>query len=169
MLQDSVHLCDVSRQNEQGAIRMVKKRIAEGLGNLNVAYPDQASAERRKKAAKGPRLLVVGDRAIVDSLRSAFDEPPDVVRASKLDETFDLLRSSRADVVIVDQDVLDQGEAGADPQANSSDAPVIWRALSPEAVGTLGEFLKAVAQAGRSGTAPQGCCRTAGVAEDQTH
>jgi hypothetical protein len=148
---------------------MDKKRLAEGLGNLNIAYPDQASAKRRKKAGKGPRLLVVGDRAAtVDSLQSAFDEPTDVVRASSPDETFHLLRSDRADVVVVDRNVLDQGEAGADPQGNSSDAPIIWRALSPEAVGTLGALLKAVAKAGQSGASPDGHCQTAAVTDDET-
>jgi ABC-type amino acid transport substrate-binding protein len=147
---------------------MVKKRIAEGLGNLNIACPYEVSAKRSKKAGKGPHLLVVGDRGTVDSLQSAFDEPPDVEWANSPDETFHLLRSGRADVVVVDRNVLDQGEAGVDREGNSSDTPVLWLALSPEAVGTLGKLLKAVAKAGQSGASPQGHCQTAAVAEDET-
>jgi DNA-binding NarL/FixJ family response regulator len=146
---------------------MAKKQIVEGLGSRSVVQPDRAGAERRS-GAKRPRLLVVGDKAVVDSLQSVFEELPDVVRASSPEETFQLLRSARADIVVLDRNTLDQGDAGADLQASSSDAPVIALALSPEAVGTLGDLLKAVATAGQPDATPQGHCQASAKADDET-
>src|ERR1700752_3961536 len=96
MLRDSVHLCDVGRQNERGAIGMAKKQITRGLESPAIAYPDRSRAELRRSATTRTRFLVVADRALVDSLRSVFEEPPDVVRAGSPDETFHLLRNGRA-------------------------------------------------------------------------
>jgi hypothetical protein len=146
---------------------MAKKQIVEGLGSRNVAQPDRAGAERRS-GAKRPRLLVVGDKAAVDSLQSVFEEPPDVVRAGSAEETFHLLRSARADIVVVDQSTLGQGDAGVGPQEISSDAPLVWLALSPEAVGTLGDLLKAVATAGQPDVTPRGHRQTPAKADDET-
>jgi hypothetical protein len=169
MLRDSVHSCDVGRQNERGARGMAKKQVTTGLESATIAYQDRSGAEHRRSAGNRTRFLVVGDRAIVDSLRSVFEEPPDVVRAGSPDETFHLLRNGRADIVVVDQKILDQGEAGADPQENSSDTPIIWLALSPEGVGTLGDLLKAVAKAGQSGASLREPCQTVVEVENETH
>jgi hypothetical protein len=147
---------------------MAKKQVAACLGSLDVVQPDGAGAQRRRSAAKRPRFLVVGDKTLVDSVQSVFEEPPDVVRAGSPDETIRLLRSGRADVVVVDQNILDQGEAGAGPREVLSDASAIWLALSPEAVGTLGDLLKAVAKAGQSDATPQGHRQTPAKAGEKT-
>jgi hypothetical protein len=123
----------------------------QGLMSLERGREDPDDAPSTQRPTRH-RLFVVGDNAIVDPLESAMEDVPGLLVAGDPDETSCLLQRNGAGVVVVD--ILDQGEARAEPYAISSDRPLVGLGFSAEALDVLGSLLKAVVETTRS--APPG-------------
>jgi hypothetical protein len=103
-------------------------------------------APRRRSSKR--HLLVVGDKAMADPLRSAIEESPGVLVAGNPCETTRLLQTNGASVLVVD--VPGRSEEGGEPCADASDSSAVWPRFSLEAAEVLGDLLKAVVETTRS-------------------
>jgi hypothetical protein len=123
-----------------GTVKQGPARFESGREHPGDPAPRQRPAKRR--------LLVVGDKAMVDPLRSAIEESPDVLVAGNPDETSRLLQTNGSGVLVVD--VLDRSAAWAEPCADASGLSAVGPGFSREAVEVLGDLLKAVVETTRS-------------------
>jgi hypothetical protein len=125
---------------------IVMDTVKQGLARFEPEQEHPGDPAPSRRPAKR-RLLVVGDRAMVDPLRSAIEESPGLV-AGNPDATSRVLHTNGAGVLVVD--VLDRSEEGGEPDADASDPSAVWPGFSLEAAEVLGDLLKAVVETTRS-------------------
>jgi DNA-binding NtrC family response regulator len=104
---------------------------------------------------RAPRFLIIGDDEEANrALQSIFDEPYDVVRADDSEESLSALGQQGADVVLVDQGLLQQAGSSVAPCADPGAPGAVWMAINPEAVKAVGELVKSLAEASHVAEVP---------------